>query len=201
MTLTYDQARLAIGAALAVPVASGLFFIMQYLIATVSPDIDDSKRRDLKEIIMPVWEIEVTPPVQDRPDDPVKPPPNLDPPPQEVEFNTEPTNLAPPIKVTVNPTHGIITEGEYLPIVKVAPIYPSRARTRGIEGHCIVEYTVTKSGSIRDPRAVDCQPLGIFERESVKAALKFKYKPRVINGEAIEVAGVKNLFTYKLEGK
>ena len=59
--------------------------------------------------------------------------------------------------------------------------------------------TVTKSGSIRDPQPVDCQPSGVFESASVKAAMKFKYKPRVVDGEAIEVAGVQNKFTYELE--
>ena len=55
------------------------------------------------------------------------------------------------------------------------------------------------TGSIRDPFAVDCQPKGIFERASLKASEKFKYKPRVVDGEAIEVAGVQNKFTYELE--
>ena len=50
-----------------------------------------------------------------------------------------------------------------------------------------------------DPVAVDCQPSGVFEKASVKAATKFKYKPRVVDGEAIEVAGVQNKFTYELE--
>ena len=91
------------------------------------------------------------------------------------------------------------SDGEYLPIVKVAPIYPRRAQTRGIQGYCIVEYTVTKNGSIRDPVAVDCQPSGVFDDASVKAALKFKYKPRVVDGQAIEVPGVQNKFTYEIE--
>ena len=34
-------------------------------------------------------------------------------------------------------------DGEYLPIVKVAPVYPRRALQRGIEGFVIVEFTVT----------------------------------------------------------
>ena len=58
---------------------------------------------------------------------------------------------------------------------------------------------MTTSGAIRDPVAVDCQPAGVFEKASVKAATKFKYKPRVVDGEAIEVAGVQNKFTYELE--
>ena len=58
---------------------------------------------------------------------------------------------------------------------------------------------MTKTGSIRDPIAVDCSPQGVFESASVKAAEKFKYKPRVVDGEPIEVAGVQNKFTYELE--
>ena len=90
-------------------------------------------------------------------------------------------------------------DGEYLPIVKVAPIYPRRAQSRGITGYCIVEYTVTTSGAIRDPKAVDCDPPGVFDSASVKASLKFKYKPRVVDGVPIEVGGVQNKFTYELE--
>ena len=39
-------------------------------------------------------------------------------------------------------------DGEYLPIVKVQPIYPRRALQRGIQGYVIVEFTVTKNGSV-----------------------------------------------------
>ena len=39
----------------------------------------------------------------------------------------------------------------------------------------------------------------LFEKASVDAALKFKYKPRVIDGQAVEVPGVRNKFTYELE--
>ena len=66
-------------------------------------------------------------------------------------------------------------------------------------GYCNVEYTVTTTGATRNPVAVDCQPQGVFERASVKAAEKFKYKPRVIDGEPAEVAGVRNKFIYELE--
>ena len=50
--------RLLIGALLALPVAGGLFFIMQYLIAMADPKIDDSKQRKLADILMPEREIE-----------------------------------------------------------------------------------------------------------------------------------------------
>lgn len=195
--------RLFIGGVLAIPVAGGLFFIMQYLIASADPKIDDSKQRKLADIHMPEREIETNLSEQkpDKVDDPEEPPPDLDTPDVDMDMDVEVVNIAPVASVDVSISSSGMSagDGEYLPIVKVAPIYPRRAQTRGISGYCIVEYTVTTSGAIRDSVAVDCQPAGVFEKASVKASLKFKYKPRVVDGEAIEVAGVQNKFTYELE--
>ncbi len=91
-------------------------------------------------------------------------------------------------------------DGEYLPIVKVSPVYPRRALQRGIEGFVIVEFTVTKQGAVRDPIVVEANPEGIFEQAAVDAAMKFKYKPRVVNGEATEVSGVQNRITFQIDG-
>jgi protein TonB len=195
--------RLLLGALLALPVAGGLFFIMQYLIATADPKIDDTKRQKLADIHMPEREIETNIKEQkpDKVEDPEEPPPDLDTPDVDMDMDVEVVNLAPraEVDVSIESSGMASSDGEYLPIVKVAPIYPRRAQTRGITGYCIVEYTVTTSGAIRDPKAVDCQPSGVFEKASVKASLKFKYKPRVVDGVAIEVAGVQNKFTYELE--
>ncbi len=49
--------RLFLGALLAIPVAGGLFFLMQYLIASADPDIDDKGTRKLADIHMPEREI------------------------------------------------------------------------------------------------------------------------------------------------
>ena len=195
--------RLLIGALLALPVAGGLFFIMQYLIATADPKIDDTKQRKLADIFMPEREIETNLKEQkpDKVEDPEEPPPDLDTPDVDMDMDVEVLNVAPTAQVDVSiESSGMSSgDGEYLPIVKVAPSYPRRAQTRGITGYCIVEYTVTASGAIRDPKAVDCQPAGVFDAASVKAATKFKYKPRVVDGVAIEVGGVQNKFTYELE--
>ncbi len=195
--------RLLIGALLAIPVAGGLFFIMQYLIASADPKIDDSKTRKLADIFMPEREIETNLKEQkpDKVDDPEEPPPDLDTPDIDMDMDVDVVNIAPTAQVDISITSsGMATgDGEYLPIVKVAPIYPRRAQSRGITGYCIVEYTVTTSGATRDSRVVDCQPSGLFEKASVKASLKFKYKPRVADGVAIEVGGVQNKFTYQLE--
>jgi protein TonB len=197
-----SSARVAVSAALAVPVAIALFFVMHSL---VSRDFkqEDVKARKIADIVVPDKTIEtnlneIKP---EKPDDPEEPPPELEPIQFDTQLDMNVANTAPTtgINLNLNASGMSSGDGEYLPIVKVAPIYPRRAQTRGISGYCIVEYTVTKTGSIRDPFPVDCQPKGIFERASLKASEKFKYKPRVVDGEPIEVAGVQNKFTYELE--
>jgi protein TonB len=93
---------------------------------------------------------------------------------------------------------GLGGDGEYLPIVKVAPVYPRRALERGITGQCLVSYTVTTSGTVRDVSVVEeyCDD-PLFRRPSVEAALRFKYKPRVINDTPVEVTDVYNMFYYE----
>lgn len=93
-----------------------------------------------------------------------------------------------------------ISEGEFLPIVKVAPVYPPSAANRGIEGHCMVEYSVTATGATKNIHVVEdqCSYSG-FRKPSVAAAARFKYKPRIINGVAVEVERVRNNFVFTLE--
>lgn len=194
--------RMIIGAALAVPVAIGLFFIMQSLIDTEFEQTE-SKARKIADIVVPdkVVETNLKQAKPEKVEDPEEPPPELEPISFDTNMDMNVVNTAPQAKVSLNLTASGMSsgDGEYLPIVKVAPIYPRRAQTRGITGYCIVEYTVTTTGAIRDPQAVDCDPPGMFDSASIKAAEKFKYKPRVVDGVAIEVAGVQNKFTYELE--
>lgn len=194
--------RVIVGGILAVPVAIGLFYIMQSLVDREYKQ-EDTKARKIADIVVPdkVIETNLKEVKPEKVEDPEEPPPELEPIQFDTDLDMSAANTAPVASVQLNISASGMSsgDGEYLPIVKVAPIYPRRAQTRGIEGYCIVEYTVTKSGSIRDPQPVDCSPQGIFESASVKAAEKFKYKPRVVDGEAIEVAGVQNKFTYELE--
>ena len=197
-----SKVRIFVSILLALPVVVGLFMVMHSLIDRdfENPEVSNQKIADL---VQPDEEIELqtTAKKPEKVEDPEEPPPEIDMAQIDLNMDTNIDNIAPTaaIDISISTTGMSSGDGEYLPIVKVAPIYPRRAQTRGISGYCIVEYTVTTSGAIRDPVAVDCQPSGVFEKASVKAATKFKYKPRVVDGEAIEVAGVQNKFTYELE--
>lgn len=197
-----NAVRMLVAALLAIPVAVGLFAIMHSLI-DVDFENPEAKTRKVAEIVRPDEEIETNLAVKkpEKVEDPEEPPPEMKPMEFDMNPDIEVVNLAPvaSINVEISSTGMSSGDGEYLPIVKVAPIYPRRAQTRGISGYCTIEYTVTTSGAIRDAVAIDCNPSGVFEKASLKAAAKFKYKPRVVDGEPIEVGGVQNRFTYELE--
>ncbi|WP_087112409.1 energy transducer TonB [Parendozoicomonas haliclonae] len=191
--------------ALAVLVTGALLYLMHTLIDTGTPILDDRPSRKLADIYMPERKIENRTKEQraEKPDSPEEPPPDFEPPAQtDFTPTQEAGNLAPPLAFDLDISLGTAisaADGEYLPVVKVNPVYPRRANSRGIEGYCIVEYTVTSNGSTRNPTAVDCAPKGVFESASIKAAARFKYKPRVVDGTPIEVPGVRNRFTFRLE--
>ncbi|HEY0916092.1 MAG TPA: energy transducer TonB [Solimonas sp.] len=91
------------------------------------------------------------------------------------------------------------TDGEYLPIVKVAPMYPARAQSQGIEGWVLLSFTVTEAGGVADPKVIESQPPGVFDEAARKAVLKFKYKPRVESGKPIAVPNVQHLIRFELD--
>ena len=90
-------------------------------------------------------------------------------------------------------------QDDYLPVEKVAPVYPRRAQTRGIEGYVLLEFTITTTGAVLNPVVIDAKPPGIFDHAAIQAALMFRYKPKVVNGEPVEVTGVRHLMKFELE--
>lgn len=91
-----------------------------------------------------------------------------------------------------------LADDEYLPIVKVAPIYPPRAAARGLEGYVVLEYTVATDGSTDNVAVVESSST-LFENSAIESALKYKYKPRVVNGTPVAVDGVRIKIVYALE--
>ena len=158
------------GAVAAVPIALGLFYLMQSLIDTQFEQ-EDVKTRKIADIVVPdnVSETNLKEVLPEKVEDPDEPPPDMEPLDFDTDLDMSTANMAPTVAVTVNINASGLSsgDGEYLPIVKVAPIYPRRAQTRGITGYCIVTLTLTTTGAIRDPyveNESDCTPKGIFER-------------------------------------
>jgi protein TonB len=89
-------------------------------------------------------------------------------------------------------------DGEFLPLVRVLPIYPQRARQRGMEGWVTLEFTITETGAVENVRVLESSD-SIFERPAVRAVQKFKYRPRIHNGQPVAVTGVWYKITFQLD--
>ena len=83
------------------------------------------------------------------------------------------------------------SDSDVVPIVRVSPQYPLRASERGIEGWVEVEFTISKLGTVKDPFVLNSHPSSIFDRSALKAIRKWKYNPKIEDGEPIERPGVK----------
>ena len=179
----------------AIPVTIALFSVMVVLIESADQNLDEKKSRKLIEIVMPERSIE-TQLKEVRPEKPHAPQDQPDVPQPITSALTVTPNavkMAPPtFKAEVNIGRGGWSsgEGDFMPIFTIPPKYPRRAERSGISGYVIVQFTVTKNGSVRDPAVLESRPTKIFDTAAIKAVLKYKFKPRVIEGEAFEVKGV-----------
>ncbi len=194
--------------ALSVVVAFGLFMLMATLIHQ-DIEMDDRKRTPIADIVM--VEPEITDIIEEekpeQPEQPDQPPPDL-PEPElqdpDVDGGLNTGQVSADFDLGFDAGGLNISDGEYLPIVKVAPQYPRRAASRGIEGYAIAEFTVTTTGTVTDCVVIEAKTTSgndttMFNRAACSAAEKFKYNPRVVDGVAQTVTGVKNRFTFELQ--
>ncbi|PUA28388.1 MAG: energy transducer TonB [Cellvibrio sp. 79] len=202
--------RMAVGAMLGVMTTLCLLFLMNLLINNQFEEPDDYRTIPVAPVLMPnistEKRAEAPPPV--KPPEPAQPPEEMSVQDFEIPEIVIPVDFDKPIfNDTLLDTRALVfTEGEYIPIVKVQPEYPNSALSRGIEGYCTVAYTITETGVTRDARTVtdDCrtkdgQLTTVFDRVSVRAALKFKYKPKVVDGKPVEIHGVKSRFVFEMK--
>ena len=174
--------------------------LMALLIATGEVSLDESKLRKIVDVVMPVRDPELIDSVE-RPEEAEAEPDQL---PPEVDIE----NIEELLDQSVNPNlnfkrrrSGVFMDGSYVPIFQVPPQYPRRAAERGIEGCVVLKYVVTEVGSVRDPEVIQSIPKGIFDRAAIRAALRYKYKPLIRDGNAVEVEGVTQRITFVLEGE
>ena len=110
----------------------------------------------------------------------------------EVDF------VKPETAVPVSPRGTGVADGDVLPIFKVTPNYPLTAAKRGVEGYVVIRFTVDELGRIVDPEIVEAMPAGFFNRSALEAVRRFKYRPRVLNGQPTRVTGMVHRLVYEL---
>ena len=86
-----------------------------------------------------------------------------------------------------------LAEGDVLPIVRIDPQWPREALVEGIEGYVIVEVLIASDGSVRSAVVVESEPRRMFDRNVIRAVLKWKFKPRIVNGVPVERRAIQRL--------
>ncbi|MBM4382756.1 MAG: energy transducer TonB [Deltaproteobacteria bacterium] len=82
------------------------------------------------------------------------------------------------------------------PIVRVLPDYPPNGRG---DGWVLVQFDITKVGSVANARVVDASPRGVFEKNALKAIERWRYRPAVMDGRAVERRGLRVRLSFVLE--
>jgi len=83
-------------------------------------------------------------------------------------------------------------------MVRVSPTYPARAQQEGLEGWVLVQFDVLANGTVGNINVVESSNR-IFESAARKAASRFRFKPRVVDGVAQVTTGVQNIFRFQME--
>lgn len=199
----------------------GLFYVMQSLIASDRPAY--SKQKDVQ--LVNFVRVPQMSQVQTRDIRPQKPPPpermprlrtsmNFNVPVHAASFSMKPAPVAHQARLTEGWTFA--SDGNYMPIVKVAPIYPTSAEMASLEGWVVLSFDINKEGRVVDAEVVDdcaqvapvgqhvaeaCagDPNSIFDASALNAARRFKYRPRVIDGKPVMVTHVRHKFVFVLD--
>ena len=88
---------------------------------------------------------------------------------------------------------GGLFDGDIIPLQRIPPQYPRDAARNGITGWVQLEVQVNADGSVRNARVLDAKPKGLFEAAAMQAVLRWKFKPKMVNGLPVEQKGAQKI--------
>ena len=199
------------GSGFAAFITLGLFFLMVALINLGDNSIPTDNSRKLGDVIMPDRDIDTMFDDVEKPEEPEEQPEDIAQPELDLAPLTGVDVSLPKPKANFAGSGSFFRDGEYIPLFKVTPIYPRRAQERGIMGYAIVAFTITETGTVENAKPLEgaCgdptnpetvfRPCSIFNSAASRAAVKLKYKPKIVYGKAVRVDDVPHKFTFILE--
>lgn len=200
--------RFLVSILLGAAVTFGLFVFMAFLISS-----GDRSQEEAQENI--VVEVNSTPPksaaeTRRRVPPPPPPPPKAPPKPQapEPETNSNTGGISfnmPSVQMGgantgLNAPGAFGRDGDATPIVRIEPKYPIQAARDGKEGWVKLSFTINEIGGVEDVEVIDAEPKRIFDKEARRALLKWKYKPKVVDGKPERQVGLTVQLDFKMDG-
>ncbi len=194
---------LLMAAPLALVVTAGLFQLMAALI---------DRPAALASLPQPIVEVELAKPRDEtnpkiRPQQPPPPPPQAaQPPVSRVVAEPGGTPLAwsaEPELPAIDQAFKLATlqqpDQQASPIVRIEPKYPIKAAQDGINGWVRLSFNLTANGEVTDVRVLAAEPGRVFDQEAVRALKKWKYQPKLENGQPVAQSGLTVQLDFKLE--
>ena len=203
-------------ASLAVGVALSLFTLMNALIRSDGVlEKPDRQRAYLNFIRIDPADTEINTKDRRLPEPP--------PPPEEVpetpDFATRIDRVAsdlgmdlPTIGLPINdgsgPYLGTLSAGQGLagfdtdaiPVVRIAPVYPRRAKQARIEGWVTMEVIIRPDGSVSDAKVMESAPPRLFDEAALAAMQRWKFRPKIVDGTPV-AQRAKQTIEFVLEGQ
>lgn len=188
-------------------VTFALFYLMQSLIG-VEGKLDESKAPRVVDFVRVVRSEVIKQKTREAPKkvalDDTPPPPDMSTD-SSTSLDTDSIGVAAVVEEQSSEGSGggalslMSADGDAVPLVRVPPQYPERAAQRGIEGRVLVEFTISKSGSVKDAKVIAAEPSDIFNAAAVKSVLQWKYNPKIENGKPVEQRGIRTSVVFKLD--
>jgi len=197
--------RLPIAVGLACVVTFGLFWAMQALIGA-SGELKEGRSGASNEFVR--LKRDRAPELKKR-EPPKREKPEQQPPPPEMNLakNMNPSDAVGEImpmvdtEVELEKATSLGAGGgdrDIVPLVRVDPQYPPRAKQRRIEGWVDVEFTISPAGTVDNPKVIGAYPPTVFEQAALRAVRRWRYNAKIVDGVAVARHGVRVLFNFEL---
>jgi protein TonB len=177
-----------------------LLWLMQTLIAS-GPDAytEAPPRMELGWIFVAPPEVIIDDPPLDRlPPPPVLPRPDRHQPDSDETITIPQPTPYQPNPPELSPNDFGQTNGPLVDVMYVRPVYPADAAARGLEGFVTVSFDVTELGTVTNVQVLESSHR-VFEKSAREAALRSKFRPRVVDGIAMATTGVVRRYRFELE--
>jgi protein TonB len=189
---------------LAAAITFGLFFVMQALVGAEGEKLD-AKASNIVDFVRLKRD---TRPETKKREIPDRKAPDQPPTPPQMDFsqnlNADAVGgaIVPIVDSAIDLVSADLGSGgsdrDVVPLVRVEPQYPMRAKQQGVEGWVELMFTITKMGTVTDVIVTAASSGTIFNRAAVQAVSKWKYNPKIEGGVAVDRPRVRQRIKFQL---
>jgi protein TonB len=181
-----------------------LFWVMQALVGTEGQMLEAKANRIVDFVRLK----RDTQPETKKREIPDRKKPDQPPPPPQMDFsqNLDPDAAMGGIAPIVDAAFEVVStdigaggsDRDVVPLVRVEPQYPMKAKQQGIEGWVELMFTINHLGRVEDVMVTAASAGTVFNRAAIQAVSKWKYNPKIENGVAVERRGIRQRIKFQL---